>query len=88
MHAWVPWFREAWKTFPIMKTPTLLMDGDKEDPTGLNKKMARVMPDARSVVLRDLRPGSSDPFLNHVDGIMRSDITVPHAKRFLRKHMR
>jgi len=86
--AWVPWVNSAWHMYPRIKLPTLIITGDKEDPTGLGKKTARVMPDARCVVLKGLTPGSSDPMLNHVDELMRSDISVPHARRFLRKHMR
>jgi pimeloyl-ACP methyl ester carboxylesterase len=86
--AWIPWANEAWEMYPRIKVPTLLITGDKEDPTGLNKKIARAMPDARCVVLKELRPESSDVMLDHVDELMRSDITVPRAKRFLRKHMR
>jgi pimeloyl-ACP methyl ester carboxylesterase len=85
--AWVPWSKGAWSVYPRIKVPTLIINGDLEDPTGFSEKTARLMPDGRCVVMKGLRPGSSDIMLNHVDSIMRSDITVPHAKRFLRKHM-
>ena len=88
MRAWVPWMKEAWNVLPEIKVPTLIITGDKEDPTGLNKKMARVIPDARCVVLRGLRPGSSDALLNHIDEFMRSEISTHYAKPFLRKHLK
>ena len=79
--------REAWSVLRGIRVPTLIITGDKEDPTGRNKKMARAMPDARCVVLRGLRPGSSDPLLNHIDEFMRSEISTRYAKPFLRKHL-
>jgi pimeloyl-ACP methyl ester carboxylesterase len=87
MHAWVPWMKGAWDLFPKIEVPALIITGDKEDPTGQSKKMARLMPDARFVVLRGLRPGSSDAGMNHFDGFMRSDASVRFARPFLRKHL-
>ena len=49
--------------------------------------MAELMPDARCVVLRGLRPGSSDAGMNHFDVFMRSEVSVHFARPFLRKHL-
>ena len=49
--------------------------------------MAELMPDARCVVLRGLRRGSSDAGMNHFDGFMRSDVSIRFARPFLRKHL-
>jgi hypothetical protein len=78
----------AWDAFPKIGLPTLILTGDMEDPTGRCEKMAELMPDARCVVLRGLRPGSSDAGLNHFDAFMRSDVSIRYARPFLRKHVR
>jgi len=86
MHAWVPWMNGAWGAFPKIGVPTLILTGDLEDPTGRCEKMAELMPDARCVILRELRAASSDAGLNHLDAVMRSAVSIRYARPFLRKH--
>ena len=81
--------KEAWNILPKIKVPTLIITGDEEDPSGLSKKMARIMPDGGRVVLKELRPGSSDALLDHIDEFMESDISLVRvAMPLLRKHLK
>jgi pimeloyl-ACP methyl ester carboxylesterase len=56
--------------------PTLMYRGDKDNPQGDEsaRQAADTMPNATLVWL---------PGLNHVDGIVRSDLVLPHARAFL-----
>ncbi len=87
MLAWRPWINN-WTTYPKIRVPTLIMAGKIEDATGLSEKMAKLMPDARCVILRGLKPGSSDAGLDHLGGLMRSDLSIRYAGPFLREHSR
>jgi pimeloyl-ACP methyl ester carboxylesterase len=75
MLAWRPWINR-WDIYPKIDVPTLIIVGEKEDPSRLAKKMAKLIPQGRFVNLKRL---------SHLDEFMRSDLSVPPAKRFLRK---
>src|SRR5712692_253548 len=75
MLAWRPWINK-WDIYPRIKVPTLVIVGEKEDPSLLAKKMAKLIPQGSFIVLKGL---------GHLDEFMRSDLSVRPAKRFLRE---
>jgi pimeloyl-ACP methyl ester carboxylesterase len=68
------WTWDAWEALPRIKTPTLFLVGELEDPDGETREAAALMPDASGVVL---------PGLGHINAFLRSDLALPHALRFL-----
>ena len=75
MLAWRPWISRR-NIYPRIKVPTLIIVGEREDPSHLGKKIAKLIPHGRLVTLKGL---------GHLDGFMRSNLSVPTAKRFLRE---
>jgi pimeloyl-ACP methyl ester carboxylesterase len=68
------WTWDAWEALPRIKTPTLFLVGELEDPDRETAQAAALMPDARCVFL---------PGLGHINAFLRSDLALPHALRFL-----
>lgn len=73
--AWRRWINR-WDIYPRIKVPTLIIVGEKEDPSRLAEKMAKLIPQGRFVILKGL---------GHLDEFMRSDLSVRPGKRFLRE---
>ena len=61
-----------WPLFPRIEAPTLIVAGELE-AEGIDSAVA-ALPDGESAIL---------PGLGHVDGWLRSDLVLPHARRFL-----
>jgi pimeloyl-ACP methyl ester carboxylesterase len=77
MLAWKNWI-ERWDMYPKIKSPSLIMAGEKEDPTGLVNRIAHLMPDAKSVIIRGE---------DHMGQFLRSDLSLPYARPFLQKYL-
>ena len=73
--AWRPWINR-WDIYPRITVPTLIIAGEKEDPSHLSERMANLIPQGRFVILKGL---------GHLDEFMRSDLSVRPAKRFLQE---
>ncbi len=76
MRAWRPWI-SRWDIYPRIRVPTLVLAGEKEDPSRLSKKIASLIPNGRFVIQKGL---------DHLGEFMRSDLSVPLAKPFLQKY--
>src|SRR6266849_7249424 len=48
--AWRPWI-SRWDIYPRIKVPTLIIAGEKEDPSRLGEKIANLIPKGRFVIL-------------------------------------
>ena len=68
------WAWDPWDALPRIKTPTLFIVGELEDPDGETAEAAALMPDGSCVVL---------PGLGHINAFLRSDLALPHALQFL-----
>jgi len=64
--------RSPWPLFPRIGAPVLIVAGEQE-AEHVDAAVA-ALPDGRSVIL---------PGLGHIDGWARSDLVLPHARRFL-----
>jgi pimeloyl-ACP methyl ester carboxylesterase len=77
MLAWKDWI-ERWDMYPKIRVPSLVIAGEKEDPTGLVGKIANLMPNAKSVII------SGE---DHLGEFLRSDLSLRHAQPFLRENL-
>jgi pimeloyl-ACP methyl ester carboxylesterase len=78
MLAWKNWI-ERWDMYPKIRVPALVIAGEKEDPGGLAYRIAKLMPDARPVII-----GGQD----HMGEFLRSDLVLPYVRPFLAEHSR
>ena len=68
------WGWNAWDALARVRTPTLFLIGELEDPDDLMDKAAREMPDGRRVRI----PGK-----DHINGFLDADAALPAARAFL-----
>jgi pimeloyl-ACP methyl ester carboxylesterase len=76
--AWRSW-RGPKSVLPSIRAPVLMILGEKEDPEGATQSIVATFRDARLVTL----PGQG-----HLSSFYRSELALPHALPFLRKHLR
>ena len=68
------WGWSHWDAFPRVKTPTLLLAGELEDPDDLLGEAARLMPNATRVHV---------PEREHINAFLYSEFVVPRVLDFL-----
>lgn len=73
--AWLTW-RGEWDSLPRIQSPTLIMCGSKEDPDREPEADARRLQNGRAIFLEGL---------GHIGAFLRSDLSIPVVKAFLRE---
>lgn len=77
MLAWKPWINK-WDTYAKIRVPTIITAGDKDDRTGLSKKIASMIPNSKLAMMKGQ---------GHFDSFMRSDVSTRCVKPFLRRYL-
>jgi pimeloyl-ACP methyl ester carboxylesterase len=76
MLAWRDWI-ERWDMYPKIRVPSLVVAGEKEDPSGLVNKIVSLMPEAESVIIKGE---------DHLGEFLRSDLSLRYVMPFLQEN--